>query len=109
MVIVKSDSEWEALTDAERNFDAIVDWWTDLRARGIITAGAQLSPPRAAATVSWDRGEAIVTDGPYVEAKETVGGFGILDVHSLAEAIGIVRTWPTTTGIRIEVRPIEGS
>jgi len=109
MVIVKSDTEWDALTEAERNFDAIVDWWTDLRARGIVTAGAQLSPARTATTVSWDRGEAIVTDGPYVEAKETVGGFGILDVDNLADAIEIVRSWPTTTGIRIEVRPIEGS
>jgi hypothetical protein len=109
MVILKSDEEWESLSDAERRFDAIVDWWTDLRAKGKITAGAELAPPTTATTVSWDGTQPVVTDGPYLEAKETVGGFGILNVETTAEAIEIVCSWPSWVGIRIEVRPIVGS
>lgn len=109
MVIVKSDEEWEALSDAEREFDALLRWWTDLRARGKITAGAQLAPPRTATTISWRGQKPIVTDGPYLEAKETVGGFGILNVDSAEEAVEIVSSWPSRIGIRIEVRPIAGA
>ena len=109
MVIVKSDQEWEALSEAERNFEAIVDWWTRLRSTGKIEVGAELHPPRSAKTIAWLGSEMVVTDGPYVEAKETVGGFGILNAATEAEAIEIVRTWPSTKGIRIEVRPIVGS
>jgi hypothetical protein len=106
MVIIKTDEEWEAPSEAEREFDALVRWWADLRARGKIIAGFELGPPRTAATVSWRGQEAIVTDGPYIEAKETVGGFGILAVESAEEAMAIVRSWPRRTGTRIEVRPV---
>jgi hypothetical protein len=106
MVIVKSDEEWEALSEAEADFDSLVRWWAGLRASGKITAGAQLAPPRTAITVSWCGQEPIVSDGPYLEAKETVGGFGILDVDSAEEALEVVSSWPTKVGIRIELRPV---
>lgn len=106
MVIVKSDEQWEEMSEVEREFDSLIRWWADLRASGKIVAGAQLAPPRTASTVSWRGDSPIVTDGPYVEAKETVGGFGILDVETEAEAMEIVRSWPSRVGIRIEVRPV---
>jgi hypothetical protein len=85
MVIIKSDEEWEGLSDAEREFDSLIRWWADLRARGKIVASGELAPPRTAATVSWRGQEPIVTDGPYMEAKESVGGLALLDVESAAE------------------------
>ncbi|TMD14255.1 MAG: hypothetical protein E6J00_05850 [Chloroflexi bacterium] len=45
-----------------------------------------------------------LTDGPFSEAKETVGGYGILEVANLDEALAIARTWPSDA--RLEVRPI---
>ena len=56
--------------------------------------------------VSWRDRAPIVTDGPYVEAKEAVGGFVLLDVESAAEALEIARSWPGRGRIRIEVRPV---
>jgi hypothetical protein len=106
MVIVKADEEWEALSEANGDFDSLVSWWAGLRASGKITAGAQLAPPSKAITVSWRGQDPIVTDGPYLEAKETVGGFGILDVDSAEEALGIASSWPAKVGIRIELRPV---
>jgi hypothetical protein len=106
MVLVKSDVEWEALSEAERDFAAIVRWWTELRSKGIIRAGAELGPPRTATTISFTSQQPLVADGPYLEAKESVGGFGILDVESQAEAVAIAQSWPSKRGIRIEIRPI---
>jgi hypothetical protein len=109
LVIIKSDEEWEAMSDAEREFDSLVRWWADLRARGKIVASGQLAPPRTAATVSWRDQVPIMTDGPYIEAKESVGGFALLDVETAAEALEIASSWPARVGIRIEVRPIAES
>jgi hypothetical protein len=105
MVIVRSDDEWKPLSEIEREFDSVVRWWADLRARGKIVSAVQLGPPREVASVSWRGGAPIVTDGPYVEAKEAVGGFVLLDVESAAEAAEIAASWPHRPGIRIEVRP----
>jgi hypothetical protein len=105
MVIVKSE-EWEPLSEAEREFESLVRWWADLRGRGKVIAAANLAPTVTASTVSWHGQVPIVTDGPYVEAKEAVGGFVLLDVDSAAEALEIASSWPNKVGIRIEVRPI---
>lgn len=106
MVIIESDEESEGLSEAERDFDSLVRWWADLRARGKIIASARLAPPQTAASVSWRGQVPIVTDGPYTEAKESVGGFVILDVDTAAEAMEIVGSLPARVGIRIEVRRV---
>jgi len=108
MVIIKADEEWEAMSEAEREFESLIRWWTDLRASGKIVAGAQLAPPRTATTLSWRGASPVVTDGPYVEAKETVGGFALLEVDTAAEAMEIASSWPSRVGIRIELRPVAG-
>ena len=107
MVIIESGEEREAPSDAEREFDSLVRWWADLRARGKVIASAKLAPPGTAATVSWQGQVPIVTDGPYVEAKESVAGFALLDVDSKAEAMEIARSWPARDRYRIELRPVE--
>jgi hypothetical protein len=113
MVMIKSEEEWEAPSEAEREFDALVGRWADLRAQGTIIVSAVLAPPRTARTVSWRGREPLVTDGPYVEAKESVGGFVILDVDSAAkaleiatEALELCSAWPRKVGLRIELRPL---
>ena len=106
MVIIESDEQWEAMSQAQREFDSLVRWWADLRARGKIAASARLAPPQTATTVAWDGQAPIVTDGPYIEAKETVGGFAVLEVESQAEAIEIASSWPSKVGFRIELRPV---
>ena len=107
MIIIESDEEGEAPTDTRREFDSLVRWWADLRSRGKIIASAKLGPPHTGTTVSWRGLVPIVTDGPYVEAKESVGGFALLDVETKAEAMEIAGAWPARVGYRIEVRPVE--
>jgi hypothetical protein len=104
LMLVRDDDEWEALTDAERDMPAIGAWFMDLAAKGRLRGGEQLHAARTATTVTWPEGKPVVTDGPFMETKETIGGFGIIDVADLDEAIAIARTWPAR-GHKVEVRP----
>ena len=55
--------------------------------------------------MGWESGRPLVTDGPFMEAKETIGGYGIIDVPDLDAAIEIARGWPAQSH-RVEIRPI---
>ena len=106
LMLVRSDEEWEALTDEERDYPSIMRWFGELGRRGVMdSGGAELQPARTATTVSWEGGRPILTDGPFLEAKETIGGFCILDVPDLDAALDIARTWPARTH-KVEIRPI---
>ena len=69
----------------------------------------QLAPPRRARSVRVRDGKAIVTDGPFAETKEAVGGFDIIECGSLAEAVEIAAGHPVAQTGTIEVRPLWGN
>ncbi|WP_246219756.1 YciI family protein [Phytoactinopolyspora halotolerans] len=75
-----------------------------LEQQGIPFSGAALRPSSAATTLRPDGDGALVTDGPYVELKENLGGYYVIDVRDLDEAIEVARKCPMGSGI--EVRPI---
>ncbi len=79
----------------------------DLRAAGVLVALEGLHPPSTGARVSFATGKPIVTDGPFTEAKEVVGGFWIIDVPSLREAIEWAKRCPGSPNETIEVRRIQ--
>ncbi len=105
LMLIRSDEEWEALTDEERDYPAIARWFGELAQRGVLRGGEELQAARTATTVSWEEGRPILTDGPFVEGKETIGGFGVVEVPDLDAAIEIARTWPGR-GHRVEIRPV---
>jgi len=84
-------------------------WLDDVQARGIWVTGDQLAPPRRARTVRVREGKKLVTDGPFAETKEAVGGFDILECGSLDEAVEIAAAHPLAQMGTIEVRPLWGS
>ena len=80
------------------------DWVEGLIAQGNAKPGHALQ--RNGATVSGKEGR-IVSDGPFAESKEVIGGFLLLDVETIAEAIAIAQRSPTLAyGTSIEVRPV---
>jgi hypothetical protein len=83
-------------------------WVDELHAKGIWKIGDQLAPPRRARTVRVRGGKTMVTDGPFVETKEAVGGFDLLECDSLDEAIEIAARHPIAEMGAIEVRPLFG-
>jgi hypothetical protein len=84
-------------------------WLDDLQARGMWVTGDQLAPPRRARSVRVRDGKSIVTDGPFTETKEAVGGFDIIECGSLEEAVEIAAGHPVAQGGTIEVRPLWGN
>ena len=85
-------------------YGAIGQWWGEHTQAGHIVGGHQLQPARTATTVQRENGKTVVTDGPFMEAKESIGGYGILDVPDLDAAIALAATWPP--GTKVEIRPI---
>ncbi|WP_350347872.1 YciI family protein [Agromyces sp. G08B096] len=85
--------------------DDIGAWVDDLEARGVSEYGERLRPEVDATTVRVRGGELLVTDGPFSEAKESIGGFDIIDVADLDEAIEIASRHPAARFARVEVRP----
>jgi hypothetical protein len=84
-------------------------WVDELRARGIWQGGDQLAPPRRARSVRVRGGKKMITDGPFAETKEAVGGFDLIECGSLEEAVEIAATHPMAEAGTIEVRPLWGS
>jgi hypothetical protein len=105
---------WDATNmDAQEEPDPTVapmeesfPWLDDLQARGIWVMGDQLAPPRRGRSVRVRDGKALVTDGPFAETKEAVGGFDILECDSLEEAVEIAAGHPVAQLGTIEVRPL---
>ena len=83
-------------------------WLDDVQARGVRLDGDMLAPPRRAATVRVRNGKLAVTEGPFIETKEAIGGFDILECDSLEEAVQIAAAHPVAQAGTIEVRPFYG-
>ena len=92
----------------QQNYMAMFAWF-EKYSSVIVNQGAELTPPETATSVkTGDDGSAVVVDGPFSEAKESVGGFSVIDVPDLDAAIAIVKEWPALgyPGVAIEIRPM---
>lgn len=94
-------NEWELLRSETLNYVE------ELQRRGTLISAEALQSVRSAATVRVRRGNISVTDGPFTETKETLGGFFLINAKDLNEAIHIASQWPSARFGSIEVRPIE--
>ncbi|HEU5484048.1 MAG TPA: YciI family protein [Microlunatus sp.] len=111
VLMYTSRPDLEAAVPAERQQEvnqAIYAWFGQ-NAATFVDNGAELLGPETATTVrSGDGGAPVVVDGPFLEAKENIGGFSIIDVPDLDAAITLVKTWPSLElpGVAIEIRPM---
>ena len=104
MLIADETGFWETLSEEKRNetFGRIGQWWGELSQKGTIIEGHQFQPAQTATTVKVHGGKAEVATGPFT--KEALGGYGVLEVANLDEAIAVVKTWPGDA--KLELRPI---
>ncbi|MEU7847375.1 YciI family protein [Micromonospora parva] len=95
-----------AMDEPERNraYARVQQWFADHH--DTITHHAYLMPPETATTLRLDRGEPLVSDGPFVEGKEIISGYAEIEVADLDEALRIARSWPACPVV--EIRPIAG-
>jgi hypothetical protein len=105
VLMLLEEESWEKRSDDERKraYAAIGAWVDDLRNKGIMKGGEELQSKRTATTVRRKNGAMSVTEGPFIESKEHVGGFMMIEVPDLDAAIAIATSWP---GGDVEVRPI---
>ncbi|MFN7917040.1 MAG: YciI family protein [Vicinamibacterales bacterium] len=96
-----SEAEWHALRDET------LQYVEALRASGRLIDARPLQSARTASTVRVRAGRATVTDGPFAETKEQLGGFFLFDASSMEEARRIAEGWPSARLGSIEVRPLE--
>ncbi|MBK8022700.1 MAG: YciI family protein [Chloroflexi bacterium] len=91
--------------DAE--MQAYFDFTADMRQRGLYVAGEALQPATATTSIRTANGaKGVVTDGPFAETKEVLGGFYILDCKDLDEAMEQARRINTIDDSTVEIRPI---
>ena len=98
-----SRSEWEALR-AET-----LAYVETLRANHQLIVTQALQSTQTATAVQMRNGKLSVTDGPFAETKEQLGGFFMIEARDLNEAIQVASKWPSARIGTIEVRPIEES
>jgi hypothetical protein len=103
---MESQSYYDNLSKEERElaYKRVEKWFDDATKAGKIVSAEELRGPETATTVTFKNGKPIVTDGPFIEAKEVIGGFAVVDVKDLDEALALAKTWPA--GSAVEVRPI---
>jgi hypothetical protein len=107
LFIAGAEDGWGQLTEAEQAelYARIGAWWGARAAAGEILEGAELQPPGTATTVRRSHsGEVTVTNGPFVEAREVISGYGIIDVPDLAAAVRLASSWPGPD--TLEIRPL---
>jgi len=101
---VEHQEAFDALSqdDLAKRYAEVGRWFA--QHRGSITGGNQLAARETATTVRLDGADAVVTDGPFMEGNELIGGYAEIDVADLDEALAMARSWPG--GGVVEIRPV---
>ncbi|MDQ5821545.1 MAG: YciI family protein [Actinomycetota bacterium] len=92
--------------NVQRMYAAYGAFTEEVQKRGVMRGGAELEPVSTATTVRVRNGETMVTDGPFAETKETLGGFYLLECDSLDDAVELAAKIPGAQYGSVEVRPV---
>jgi hypothetical protein len=103
-----AESEWDALGE-EAQTAAMADYYSvteAMKEAGVYLGGEALTPSNTAKTLRIRDGQRMVTDGPFIESKEILGGYYVLECASIEEAIDWAARLPDAKIGSIEVRPV---
>jgi hypothetical protein len=103
-LIHEDKNGWESLGDDERR--AVFQRYVDFSQRNEVVGGAELQETSTATTVRVRDGDRLVTDGPYAEVKEALGGFFILECDTIDDACKLAAEIPAAEHGAVEVRPV---
>ena len=92
-----------APTPEQQKVYADIFQWFETNSSKIIDGGAELQPTRTATTIRTRGDKRVILDGPFIEAKESVGGFTVFELPTKDAAVALAKTWP---GYGVEIRPI---
>ena len=104
LLLISADEDRAATATGETgDFPA---WLADLRQRGVLEVHAGLHASPNATTVRVRGEEVLLTDGPFIEGREQIGGFALIDCRDLDEAIEIAAAHPASAFGQVEIRPV---
>jgi hypothetical protein len=108
LLIYDEEQAWNKYTEAEQmkiygEYRALIE---ELKASGKYVSGSQLQPIATATSVRLRDGKELVTDGPFAETHEQLGGYFLIEAANLDEAIAVAKRIPTANVGTIEVRPL---
>jgi hypothetical protein len=108
LLIYNDENAWATLPDPERNsiIREYFDLTDEMRDHGVYITGAPLQPTTAGSTVRIRDDEQLVTDGPFAETKEQLGGYFLIEADSDEEARAWAAKIPAARYGSIEVRPL---
>lgn len=108
LFIYADEAEWTRHDEAKQSevMSRHEELERDLRKAGKYVDCGGLHPTEAATTLRIENGKTLVTDGPYAETKEQLGGFYLVDAKDLDDALSIAKRIPVTGRGAIEIRPI---
>src|SRR4051812_12149492 len=109
MLLICGDESVERTAEEEAAMGrAGMSWMKEMTERGVRLEGSRLRPVSEATTVRVRDGKAMVSDGPFAETKEQVGGYDIIECADLDEAIEVAAKHPVARLGAVEVRPLWG-
>ena len=108
LLIYGEESLWAKLTPDQlsQEMGAYMAYTQELAKSGKLVAGDELQPVATAKTMSLMGGKQSVVDGPFAETKETLGGYYLINVDTIEEALAWAEKCPGARYGRIEVRPV---
>jgi hypothetical protein len=106
LLLISADEETAEEAMRDGRFGTFSAWLSDLNRRGVLRAHVGLHPSPTATTVRVRGDEVLLTDGPYVEAKEQIGGLALIDCRDLDEAVEIAAGHPAAAVGQVEIRPV---
>jgi hypothetical protein len=103
------EKQWTTFAEHEQNamIDECFEYDDGLRRKGHFAGGEALQSARNATTLRWQNGKVTITDGPYAETKEQLGGILILEASDLNHAIQLMSRHPGLKAGPFEIRPVE--
>ncbi len=109
VLIYDAESKWAqmAKSDNDAMMAAYFKYTEALKAAKVFVAGDALQPVSTATTVRVRNGKTVNTDGPFAETKEQLGGYYLIDVANLDEALKWAAQCPSASIGSIEVRPLQ--
>src|SRR6266704_6165569 len=108
LLIYSAESQWQGLAEPEKQkiYQRYRDLIQDMQKTGKHRGGHELQPISSATTVRVRGGKKLVTDGPFAETKEQLGGYFLVEAKDLDEALALAARIPSVETGSIEVRPV---
>ena len=108
LLIYHDEQGWEGITEAERQqiYSEYRNLRGDLESRGQFLSGSELQPVSTATTLRVRDGKELITDGPFAETHEQLGGYFLIEAENLDQATSIAARIPSAKTGTVEIRPL---